>query len=72
MTALIILRNNIWLNIAWIYIVIGGIEEMEKSTHYKYHKGFSGCVSELTLNSDYHIKLTWSVETADHCGDMPP
>ncbi|CAH1394296.1 unnamed protein product [Nezara viridula] len=53
-------------------LYIGGIEEMEKSTHYKYHKGFSGCVSELTLNSDYHIKLTWSVETADHCGDMPP
>nr|XP_024216037.1 pikachurin-like [Halyomorpha halys] len=53
-------------------LYVGGIEEMEKSTHYKYHKGFSGCVSELTLNSDYHIKLTWSAETADHCGDMPP
>ena len=48
------------------------MEEMETATHYKYHRGFLGCISELTFNSDYHVKLALTADTTDHCGDIPP
>ncbi|XP_024082468.1 pikachurin isoform X2 [Cimex lectularius] len=53
-------------------LYIGGMEDMELATHYKYHKGFMGCISELTLNSDYHIKLVWTSDLSNHCGELPP
>ncbi|KAL1114772.1 hypothetical protein AAG570_007596, partial [Ranatra chinensis] len=53
-------------------LYIGGMEEMELATHYKYHRGFFGCISELTFNSDFHVKLALSTNTTDHCGDVPP
>ncbi|XP_073999435.1 EGF like, fibronectin type III and laminin G domains protein pikachurin isoform X2 [Rhodnius prolixus] len=53
-------------------LYIGGMEGMEIGTHYKYRRAFSGCVSELILNTDYRVKLAWSSDAVTHCGDIPP
>ncbi|BES90608.1 Laminin G domain [Nesidiocoris tenuis] len=53
-------------------LFIGGMEDMDLATLYKYHKGFQGCISEMTLNSEYHVKLAWSADASNHCGDIPP
>ncbi|KAK9497576.1 hypothetical protein O3M35_004275 [Rhynocoris fuscipes] len=53
-------------------LYIGGMEDMEINTHYKYHRGFSGCISELILNSDYRVKVAWSSDISTHCANLPP
>ncbi|XP_054277202.1 pikachurin isoform X2 [Macrosteles quadrilineatus] len=49
-------------------LYVGGVEDMEVTTHHKYHRGLKGCISDLVLDSDYHVKLSWSSDSADHCG----
>ncbi|XP_046662292.1 pikachurin [Homalodisca vitripennis] len=49
-------------------LYVGGVEDLEVTTHHKYHRGIKGCISDLILDSDYHVKLSWSSEATDHCG----
>ncbi|XP_050441016.1 pikachurin isoform X2 [Adelges cooleyi] len=41
-------------------LYFGGTEDVEKSTGKRYRKGFVGCVSDLVLNTDYRVKLSWT------------
>ncbi|XP_075217484.1 pikachurin-like [Lycorma delicatula] len=49
-------------------LYIGGMEDLELATHHKYHRGVHGCISDLILDSDHHVQLSWSPEASDHCG----
>ncbi|XP_039277486.1 pikachurin-like [Nilaparvata lugens] len=49
-------------------LYIGGMEDLEVATNHKYHRGIHGCISELILDSDHHVQLSWSPEAADRCG----
>uniref|UniRef100_A0A1B6E688 Laminin G domain-containing protein n=1 Tax=Clastoptera arizonana TaxID=38151 RepID=A0A1B6E688_9HEMI len=49
-------------------LYIGGLEDMEVATNHRYHRGVKGCISDLILNSDYRVRLSWSSDVSDHCG----
>lgn len=38
-------------------LYVGGMENIEEATRNKYQVGLVGCVSDLILDSDYHVKL---------------
>lgn len=56
--------ESMWYNLC---IFLGGTEDVEKSTGKRYRKGFVGCISDFVINTDYHVKLSWSTGTEHVC-----
>lgn len=38
-------------------LYVGGMKEIALHTHRQYVRGLVGCVSHLTLSTDYHVSL---------------
>jgi uncharacterized radical SAM superfamily protein len=54
-----------------IFLLSGGMENIEQASLNKYKNGMVGCISDLILDTDYHVKLV-QMSTAGknikHCG----
>lgn len=53
------------------FFLPGGMENIEQATMNKYKTGIDGCISDLILDTDYHVKLvtmSTSGRNIDHCG----
>jgi hypothetical protein len=54
-----------------IFLSSGGMENIEHASLNKYKNGMVGCISDLILDTDYHVKLV-QMSTAGknikHCG----
>nr|XP_018904138.1 PREDICTED: pikachurin-like [Bemisia tabaci] len=48
-------------------LFVGGVDDIEMTTHKKYHRGITGCISDLTLNNDYHVRLSFVEDSSDQC-----